>query len=114
MHTQVMRSTCFSWFPAAYLCAMTAVVIRAGNGRCTTDDQKARKRMSQEAHCEDQLKRRAVLGRFGIYAMATAPAMTVLLASRQSEAMGSRFDRSGNDSSKRHAGRSGSGGGFSL
>ena len=39
------------------------------------------------------VERRELLRRFGVYAAVTAPAMTVLLASRQSEAGG--FSRNG-------------------
>jgi uncharacterized membrane protein YgcG len=60
---------------------------------------------------EAPMERREVLRRFGIYAAVTAPAMTVLLASRQSEAMGSK--RSGNGGGK-SSGGGGGGGGFSL
>ena len=51
------------------------------------------------------VERRELLRRFGVYAAVTAPAMTVLLASRQSEAGG--FSRNGNSN---RGGNSGLGG----
>ncbi len=50
------------------------------------------------------LARREALRRFGAYAAYTAPAMTVLLASRQGHAMGSKHSKKGGGSG---------GGGFS-
>lgn len=50
----------------------------------------------------ENLGRRETLRRFGGYAAYTAPAMTVLLASRQGHAMGSKHSKKG-----------GGGGGFS-
>lgn len=58
---------------------------------------------------EDGLERREALRRFGVYAACTAPAMTVLLASRQSAA-GSFF--SNGDAHRRGgSGLTGGGGG---
>ncbi|MFL5335115.1 MAG: hypothetical protein ACJ8H8_18470 [Geminicoccaceae bacterium] len=51
------------------------------------------------------VERRELLRRFGVYAAVTAPAMTVLLASRQSQAGG--FSRNGHAN---HSGNSGLGG----
>jgi hypothetical protein len=58
---------------------------------------------------EDSLERREVLRRFGVYAACTAPAMTVLLASRQSAA-GSFFNN-GDAHRRGRSGLSGGGGG---
>lgn len=55
---------------------------------------------------EVRIERRDALKRLGVYAAYTAPAMTVLLASRQGEA--ANFSRD-----KKHAKRSKSGGLFS-
>lgn len=46
------------------------------------------------AETKRSMERREALRRFGVYAAVTAPAMTVLLASRQSQAGG--FSRNGN------------------
>lgn len=61
----------------------------------------------------EAVERRAVLRRFGAYAAFTAPALTVLMASRQSEAGG--FSRNSNRDGASHGGSSGGGGcGFSC
>lgn len=44
---------------------------------------------------KEAVERREVLRRFGVYAACTAPAMTVLLASRQAGAMGIRHKGGG-------------------
>lgn len=75
------------------------------------DKQSAETLPTSAAGDDARLERREVLRRFGVYAAVTAPAMTVLLASRQSEAMGSR--RGGNGGGKGGGGKGG-GGGFSL
>lgn len=54
------------------------------------------------------LERRAALRRFGVYAACTAPAMTVLLASRQSEA--GSFFANGDAHRRGHSGLGGKGG----
>lgn len=58
----------------------------------------------------EAVERRAVLRRFGAYAAFTAPALTVLMTSRQSEAGG--FLRSSNRDGASHGG--GGGCGFSC
>lgn len=60
------------------------------------------------------VERREALRRFGVYAAVTAPAMTVLLASRQSQAGG--FSRNGNANRAGNSGlkRRGGGGGGGL
>ena len=55
-----------------------------------------------KAEAGTSVERRELLRKFGVYAAVTAPAMTVLLASRQSEAGG--FSRNG------HANRGGNSG----
>jgi uncharacterized membrane protein YgcG len=55
------------------------------------------------------LERREALRRFGIYAACTAPAMTVLLASRQSEA--GSFFANGDAHRRGNSGLNGGGGG---
>lgn len=57
----------------------------------------------------EAVERRAVLRRFGAYAAFTAPALTVLMASRQSEAGG--FHRNSNRDGPSHGGIFGGGGG---
>jgi hypothetical protein len=61
------------------------------------------------------VERREALRRFGVYAAATAPAMTVLLASRQGQAGGfsrnGNANRSGNSGLGGRGGRGGGGGG---
>ena len=54
------------------------------------------------------VERREVLRKFGVYAAVTAPAMTVLLASRQSEAGG--FSRNGHANKGGNSGLGGLGG----
>ena len=53
------------------------------------------------------VERREVLRKFGVYAAVTAPAMTVLLASRQSEAGG--FSRNGHANKGGNSGLGGHG-----
>src|SRR4051794_41132684 len=55
------------------------------------------------------VERRELLRRFGVYAAVTAPAMTVLLASRQSQAGG--FSRNGHANHSGNSGLGGHGGG---
>ena len=54
------------------------------------------------------VERREALRRFGVYAAVTAPAMTVLLASRQGHAGG--FSRNGNSNRAGNSGLGGRGG----
>ena len=72
-------------------------------------------RAEQAAEQASGMERREALRRFGVYAACTAPAMTVLLASRQSEA-GSFFNngdahRGGNSGLAGRSGGGGNGGG---
>ena len=62
-----------------------------------------------KAESGTSVERRELLRRFGVYAAVTAPAMTVLLASRQSEAGG--FSRNGHANKGGNSGLGGHGSG---